>query len=90
MSSLFWIVLAIIAMEAVLYLLLMARKQDTRTSAIAVVMPLVIVGLFLVLNNEWSVDLFIQVAVILAVLGALLGPSTGSSSATGCSPSAWR
>ena len=34
-SSLFWIVLAIIALESVLYLLLMARQTDRRMTAFA-------------------------------------------------------
>ncbi len=71
-ASLFWIVLAIAAMEAVLYLLLMARRQDTRSSSIAIAMPLVVVALFLLFNNELTFDLLLQVIGILAVMGALL------------------
>ncbi len=66
------------AMEAVLYLLLMARREDTRSSAIAIALPLVVVGLFLVYNNELTVDLLIQVVFALGVIGAILGASTGS------------
>ena len=71
-ASLFWIVLAIAAMEAVLYLLLMARQYDTRSSSIAIAIPLVVVALFLLFNNELTVDLLLQVIVILAVMAALL------------------
>ena len=71
--SLFWIILAIAAMEAVLYLLLMARREDTRSSAIAIALPLVVVGLFLVYNNELTVDLLIQVVFALGVIGVILG-----------------
>ena len=70
-SSLFWIVLAIVAMEGVLYLAVMARKQDTRSTAIAAVLPPAIITAAFVINFEWTTDTFIKLAVILAVVVGL-------------------
>jgi len=72
-SSLFWIVLAIAALEAVLYLLLMARRDDTRSSAIAIALPLVIIAGAVLANAEWTAELFLVLLAVLAVVGLILG-----------------
>ena len=70
-SSLFWIILAIIAMEAILYLLLMARREDARLTGVAIALPLVIAAGVLLSSNEWTADLLIALAATLLVLGAI-------------------
>ncbi|MFO7531870.1 MAG: sugar ABC transporter permease [Candidatus Limnocylindrales bacterium] len=70
-TSLFWIVLAIIAMEAVLYLLLMARREDARLTWVAIALPPTVVTAALLFNSEWTADLFIILAVTLLVMGAI-------------------
>ena len=72
-TSLFWIVMAIIAMEAVLYLLLMAKQDDKRLTAMAIALPLVIVAGALVVNSEWTADLLITLVVVLGLTGVGLG-----------------
>jgi len=74
-SSLFWIVLAIVVLESFLYLLLMARREDTRASAIAIVLPLVIISAFVLANSEWTLDTILVLVIALAVVAAALGAS---------------
>jgi arabinogalactan oligomer/maltooligosaccharide transport system permease protein len=70
-SSLFWIVLAIVALEAFLYLLLMARRDTPRMTGLALALPMVILAVAIVLNTEWSVDMLVSLVVALLILGGV-------------------
>ena len=70
-SSLFWIVMAIVAMEAFLYLLLMATRESTRTNAIALALPPVIVAAAIVANLEWTTDTLITLVGALIIVGSV-------------------
>ncbi len=81
-SSLVIIVLAIVAMEALLYLGLMARKGERGTVVAAIAAPLAAVGAYLLLSVEslsldgltsLSGDTWISLAVIAGVILALEG-----------------
>jgi arabinogalactan oligomer / maltooligosaccharide transport system permease protein len=72
-SSLVWIILAIIAMEAMLYLLLMARREDARLTWVAMALPPVIAAGVLLSTSEWTADLLITLAATLLVLALVEG-----------------
>jgi arabinogalactan oligomer/maltooligosaccharide transport system permease protein len=70
-SSLIWIVLAIVALEAFLFLLLMARRGDRRMTGIALALPPVIIAAAVLANSEWNADTFAALAVALLIVGGL-------------------
>ena len=67
-ASLFWIILAIVALEAFLYLAVMARQRDRRMMAFSAVAPPVVVALAFLFNATWTTATYLTMGTALAIV----------------------
>ncbi len=70
-ASLIWIILAIVAMEAFVYLAVMARRRDRRMMIFSAVAPPVVIVLAFLFNATWTTATYLTMgSALVIVIGA--------------------